>query len=865
MTRAIAARPRLMVTSPQANAVIKGMQPFAVRFQHLPRLASIEYDLNGRSLSGPLTLAPYSYIWNSASVWDGPATLHAIARDAAGAVLAESAAVSFIVANGSATIRMVSPDPAHILRGAVRWAVEAERPMLIQEMARKRERGSDVKSFEALIFLVDGWPAALSFGSSNRTIDLDTTQYANGRHELFVAAYSTEEGVPPVAMLQVPVIIDNGHRLRDVRPRWRDLFLAPGEKADLTPRLIYTDGAERPLTAGATVAGADPSIATVSANGTVTAVAPGVTQIHMEARGHKTSTRVIVDTPHGFPHFSGDGHILTEYDPARSLFVRSLFTLTPDELDHTPGLAAQAHAAAINTLTTGFYFNPAEGHQPDFDTWRKGWEPWWNKIAQRAKDYGFGLILTGDDIARTRREMINSITNPWSAEAIQLALTKARDSNRVVCIEMMDEASALWGDTPTPTDGRWLKKDSSVPDDAFIKLMKIINGVKDRPPITWSVVGLAGPDAARNWMGNPAFADYASQYWTYMDWRRAYPWGASLPQDRAAVDRVVIGRFPALQRHAPELLLTSLTGPYYTAHGSGHEYTPGQDRLIAPATPPVSVAAQVMYAAAMGMAGVRAYAFDWSVWKKLRREAKPGQGDLQTGSDPFETGTDRWQAMASAFDLIQRLEPDLLQPQMSAVDLGRSIVTGARQGPRSRLLMAINFSEAAEPARVYLGPYRHTDGPPIVRYRLVGATLSTATVRNRDYDAVTFAPGEAIVWQFLSSPDDRPAPHKTREIKDTTPPMIALASPLPNSTVAGQVIVRANVADDAKVRRVDFFVDGRAVATIKARPYKFTWDTTEAKTGFWHSLAAVAYDIAENSAEARIAVQIKQPTDSTEP
>src|SRR5262249_46003121 len=143
-----------------------------------------------------------------------------------------------------------------------------------------------------------------------------------------------------------------------------------------------------------------------------------------------------------------------------------------------------------------------------------------------------------------------------------------------------------------------------------------------------------------------------------------------------------------------------------------------------------SCAAQVMYAAARGMAGVRVYHFDGPRWKGERRTAKSGRGDLQTGSDPFEVGTDRWQSMASAFRLVQHLEPHLLQPPMHALNLGSTIVTGARQGPASRLLIAVNFSEAPEKAHVDLRAYRYAGGPAIVRHRLVGATLRSDIVPN---------------------------------------------------------------------------------------------------------------------------------------
>ncbi len=216
------------------------------------------------------------------------------------------------------------------------------------------------------------------------------------------------------------------------------------------------------------------------------------------------------------------------------------------------------HAAGINTLTTGFYSNPGDNHQHDLASWKAGWNPWWQRIEQGAAAHNFSLLLTGDDIARTANEMHDSVTNPWAPDAIQYAFGKARDSKRVVCVEMVDEISFLWGGTPTPTDGRWQKQQPPLPDDAFVTLMKTINGVPGRPPISWPIGGISGPDVAHNWMGNTAFADYNSHYWDVLDWRRAYPDGASLPQNMTAMDRAVVDRLPVVQRDKPSLLLVSL-------------------------------------------------------------------------------------------------------------------------------------------------------------------------------------------------------------------------------------------------------------------------------------------------------------------
>ena len=282
--------------------------------------------------------------------------------------------------------------------------------------------------------------------------------------------------------------------------------------------------------------------------------------------------------------------------------------------------------------------------------------------------------------------------------------------------------------------------------------MRVVNGVPHRLPISFPVLGHSSHEEARNWTGGPAFSDYTSHYWVSMDWRAAYPYGNSLGQDREGLNRVVIERLPVLHRPVPALLLTGLTGPWYRKRGAAPTsgFTPGVDELLSPGHPVLNVSAQIMYAAATGMAGVRSYGFDGR-WAEERAQAVAG-AELQTGASPFTAGQDRWAVMSAAFNLIKQLEPHLLQPQMNAVDLGPSVVTGARGGPQSHLLMAVNFSEGKEKVAVDLSPYRYTDGLVVVRYRLKAAILTTDTVSNASLDQIELDAGETVVWLFRPAP-----------------------------------------------------------------------------------------------------------------
>jgi len=80
---------------------------------------------------------------------------------------------------------------------------------------------------------------------------------------------------------------------------------------------------------------------------------------------------------------------------------------------------------------------------------------------------------------------------------------------------------------------------------------------------------------------------------------------------------------------------------------------------------------------------------------------------------------------------------------------------------------------------------------------------------------------------------------------DTTPPNVAIASPL-SGTVAGSVPVTVNASDNVGVTRVDLRVNGTTVASDAAQPYQFTWNSASVADGAV-TLVAVAFDSAGNS------------------
>jgi hypothetical protein len=860
----------LAITSPTDGAIIKGAVRFTAAAKDLPAMAGVDWELNGRSISGCLLTPPdFALSWHPAQVFDGPMSLQAIGRDATGKVVAASQVVRFTADGGPGDMKLLAPaDLSRPLSGTVAFTVEAVRPLSDAErQARLSDSAFDTsqvnKTVECIQIFVDGNGVQRRFGTPTTTLDLDTTRLPNGAHELQVSSYAWFKGVPPVGMLQVPFRTENGRRPMALLPRWQELFLQPGETADLAPQLAYTDGSYGPLKAPAQYEGTAAAVATVDAAGRVTAVGRGVATMRLslparalqpeadeKAAPYTAEVRVVVGFPPGLPHFARNGRQRLDYDPQQSLFVRSMFSLSPKLVLDTPGLAVLVKDAGISTCESGFFHNPNDGNHIDsLEKYIQYWDPWFDStIVTPARKLGLSVILSGDDWVRTMNELKWTASTPWALDLARHIWTRLRDSGVVTAVEMMDEASFL-GAGPAPTDGHWAKADPAIHDQALVNLIAAIHSVADHTPISWPVLGLASPEAAQSWMGDPRYADYASQYWTTMDWRLAYPWGTSGPQLKRDLDRVMLGRFPLMQWDRPQLMLVSGCGPFYTKRAEGDHFQPGFDEGL-PSTPdPAHIAAQPLYAALSGAAGVRTYSVDFT-WKGERARAKLGARDLQTGTSPFGAGSDRWHALAAAYTVLGRLEPWLLQPPMHAVALGADFSVGARGGKNGRLLLAIQWSQRSRTVTVDLTPYRLPGVKRIERYRVRGGSSSVEVLPEGPRDTVTFEPGEFVAW-LVRTP--RREPHLRQP--DLVPPAVRLVLPY-EPTVAGPLTLRAEARDDRRLQQVEFFVNGESLGIVTKPPYVLTWDGATTLPGEWHGLKAVATDAAGNQSEARAMARV---------
>ncbi|MCL2700235.1 MAG: hypothetical protein FWE88_00920 [Phycisphaerae bacterium] len=871
--------PTVSIVSPKAGT-IKGPVAMEAKLDgELPEGGGVQFVLDGAPLCGPIMQPPFTFAWHTAYVWDTDAVLEAVVVNGKGETVATSKPVAMRIDNGfGGRVTVSGADLSKPLTGVVKLKLHAERTMTDADREANQAAGQHPdKAIESIMVFIDGVQHTHKFGAAEIEVELDTARLPNGPHELFVQVAAFKKDVPTCAMLRRMFVTENEPPLPYLEPRFNRVYLAPGESINLNPVAVFNDKGGNVMSSCGPIA--DTAVATIDDKRDVTAVAPGVTTLTITGPFLDGSTEkkitIIVDKPHGFAHFGRDGSILTEYDPKKSLWVRTMFTLEPHEIDRTPGLPEAVRAAGLNVLSGGLYNNPADGGAKSFDEWFPGWKSRWDAQLALSEKLDMPMLLHGDDVARTRNEMNGSINLEWGPKAVQAAFQAAADSKRVVGIEMIDEVSFLWGDTPVPTDGRWDRGEFPFKDDAFLRLMKTINGVKGRPGITWPIGGISSHQASSAWMGDPRFSDYATLFWDILAWRRAYNTGGSHPQELDALRRCVDDRLYGLQRDKPMLLLASGCGPFYKKRGEGSQYVPGQDLSLCPpgqpATPTNSTI--LMYAPAAGMAGVRVYSFDYQGWRDERRMNKPGsEAELQTGAHPFEAGTDRWLSMAAAFRLIENLEPYMLLPQTHAPYLGEGIFTGARKGKDGEMVIAINMTNGVR--TIDNLPFPSADATDDVTVDAEDRVISRMgirasatyvvhrvhgmTLRADKYTGgpLTLKPGEAVV---------RIAPMKDGKrhfIKGVT---CAFASPLTDAHVRGKVNVVVAAASNTLVEdvKVDIFVGGVALEGVKKTECGFeaVWDASKAKPGVWHGLSAVATDKDGNKTEARTAIFVREPSE----
>ncbi len=106
---------------------------------------------------------------------------------------------------------------------------------------------------------------------------------------------------------------------------------------------------------------------------------------------------------------------------------------------------------------------------------------------------------------------------------------------------------------------------------------------------------------------------------------------------------------------------------------------------------------------------------------------------------------------------------------------------------------------------------------------------------------------------------------QSSHILDNTPPSVSIGYPITGSTLTQNTTIVANAFDNIGIANVEFYIDGLYRGNDATEPYEFSWQIDSLSPGSSHSIFAIAYDGAANSATSATVTVTVQPQDNIPP
>ena len=368
----------ILITSPTVGQTISGYSfPFTVSTSGLTQ--QVQYLLDQRQLT-VVSAAPFSYVWDSTyRRYNGSHKIQAVALDASGNVLSTSPEIVFVIDNSGGT-QLMSVTPSTSVNST--WSGTVTLTV----------GGTGTGPY---YLFIDGY-------NQGTVIPIDTTKWFNGSHYLYLV--DTGPGglgdLNRHTMWAQQVTFNNGASGNvEIRSNASFLPLTPANTFQLTCTLYKTDQSAATCSSPAW-ASSNPSAATVSAGGLVTATAPGDATITMTSGQLTATTWVSVNATINFPQFSKDGSLLTAYDPNRSIFPRSWWNFaTVSNLTSYPGAVTDYLNGGANAFEDHPYLPPALSSSQSQEQWQALADGAINKITSfMDANPGLYLLARGDEL-----------------------------------------------------------------------------------------------------------------------------------------------------------------------------------------------------------------------------------------------------------------------------------------------------------------------------------------------------------------------------------------------------------------------------------------------------------------------------------
>ena len=231
---------RLELINPEANSLLSGDIPFQVSVTNLPEKATIEYLLNGRTISGALAVnekdLSHSFVFKSEyDAEDGLYRIEAVAKDPFGKILARSETRQFNIANKvSQAIQIITPN-TNPWSGVVdiQFSAPTKETVLMNGQTSLGPASTD--------FFVDGEKVGTNDPYQNPDVivgtplkfALDTRLFRDGKHRISVKVrgkdYCNCGEYQTLGIAHFSAIFSNPKSYVDLDPRWNDLHLEVGQ------------------------------------------------------------------------------------------------------------------------------------------------------------------------------------------------------------------------------------------------------------------------------------------------------------------------------------------------------------------------------------------------------------------------------------------------------------------------------------------------------------------------------------------------------------------------------------------------------------------------------------------------------------
>jgi hypothetical protein len=183
--------PAVSMTAPVTGATVTGTVTVSAAASDNVGVLGVQFLLDGVAAGAEKTAAPYTTTWNTTGATNGPHSLSAVARDAAGNATT-SAAVTVLVDNSPPAVSMTAPVAGATVTGTVTVSATA----------------TDNVGVLGVQFLLDGVAAGAEKTTAPYTTTWNTTAATNGSHTLSARARDAAGNLTTSAAVTVTVSND---------------------------------------------------------------------------------------------------------------------------------------------------------------------------------------------------------------------------------------------------------------------------------------------------------------------------------------------------------------------------------------------------------------------------------------------------------------------------------------------------------------------------------------------------------------------------------------------------------------------------------------------------------------------------------